>query len=160
MWATGSEATGQGPAGTAGFTLIELLVVMTIMTLALALVPPMLSGGRSSQSLKIDVRQMVSSLQLARAQAILQNRPVALSIDMARRQITVAGTSETARLHDTTNLAFAAGEEGSRMAGANTFLFYPGGGSSGGDVTLSSDRQRYRIVVDWLTGDVRTERDP
>src|SRR5580693_5487924 len=68
---------------TAGFTLIELLIVITIMGLALALIAghgKMRSAGLEENGVASD---LAGGLREARAQAIVQNRPVALTLDIA-----------------------------------------------------------------------------
>ena len=81
------SSTGSPAGAMAGFTLLELLVVIVIMALGMALVPGMLAPGTEAQSLKIDLRQVVSGLRFARTRAIVLNTPVAMSIDVQSRQI-------------------------------------------------------------------------
>ncbi|MDX1607051.1 MAG: prepilin-type N-terminal cleavage/methylation domain-containing protein, partial [Candidatus Competibacterales bacterium] len=53
-----------------GFTLIELLVVLMIMTLMVALVPPLLSGVGLTTEVRGAARQLAAGLRLARSEAV------------------------------------------------------------------------------------------
>lgn len=145
------SSTGSNTAAMAGFTLLELLVVIVIMALGLALVPAILAPGSEAQSLKIDMRQIVSSLRFARSMAILQNRPVAVLIDPQKRQVGIAGGTPIGYFAGTTAIEFTAITPGSTVG---AIQFYPDGGSSGGTLNLSNDSAHYQISIDWLAGDV------
>lgn len=145
------SSTGSHTAAMAGFTLLELLVVIAIMSLGLALVPAILAPGSDTQSLKIDMRQIVSGLRFARTMAIVQNRPVSLLIDTQNRQVGIAGDSPTGYFARTTAIDVTAIAPGGTVG---AIQFYPDGGSSGGSLTLSNDSAQYAISIDWLAGDV------
>lgn len=147
-------STGSRAGAMAGFTLLELLVVIVIMALGMALVPGMLAPGTDAQSLKIDLRQIVSGLRFARTRSIVLNTPVAMSIDVESRQLVIDNSNETGRLHMTTAISLAVADQAWRGSHTGAIQFYPDGSSSGGEMLLSNDTARYRVVVDWLTGEV------
>jgi general secretion pathway protein H len=148
------SSTGRSKAATAGFTLIELLVVMAILALGLALVPPILARGTEAQSLKIDMRQVIGGLRFARSRAITLNSPVAFLIDLPTRRFSVESSDETGYLHPTTNVTLSIGKREWLGDRSGAIHFYPDGGSSGGELLMSSKANRYNVRIDWLTGDV------
>ncbi len=64
-----------------GFTLIELIVVLAVMSLAIAAVPIVMSGGISGLQLKAAARDVANALRHARGRAIALNDEVVFSID-------------------------------------------------------------------------------
>ena len=66
-----------------GFTLLELLIVILIMGVILAAVG--LSASQTSkQALQQDVQRLAALMQLARDEAIVRNRLIALELDTNR----------------------------------------------------------------------------
>jgi general secretion pathway protein H len=148
------SSTGRNRTASAGFTLIELLVVMAILALGLALVPPILARGTEAQSLKIDMRQVIGALHFARSRAITLNSPVAFQIDLPTRRFNIESSDEAGYLHPTTNVTLSVGKREWVADRSGVIRFYPDGGSSGGELLMSSKNNRYNLRVDWLTGDV------
>src|SRR5258707_901013 len=70
----------------AGFTLIELLIAISIAGLFIAVValhgPPRTAGLEENGT----ASEVAGGLREGRAEAIVQNRPVALTLDVANRQ--------------------------------------------------------------------------
>ena len=60
-------------SGCAGFTLIELLVVVALAAILQSLAAPALSGMVNSMRLTTAVNSLLSSLHLARSEAIKRN---------------------------------------------------------------------------------------
>lgn len=148
------SSTGNRTAAIAGFTLLELLIVMAIMALGMALVPAMFISGTDSQTLKADLRQIVSTLRLARSRAILLNTPVAVSIDTRERKIEFDGRDEIGRLHATSSLSLGVAATAWRSDHIGIIEFNPDGSSSGGEMQLANNAARYRVAIDWLTGNI------
>lgn len=67
----------------AGFTLLELLIVILIMGVVLAAVG-LNAAQTSRQVLQEDVRRLAALMQLARDEAIVRNRLIALELDASR----------------------------------------------------------------------------
>lgn len=68
----------------------------------------------------------------------------------------MAGGGKTYKLPDGVRLAKAVSGEGEFNSGLFRIFFFPGGGSSGGAVTVANERGRqYRIQVDFVTGTVQ-----
>ncbi|MGF1525321.1 MAG: GspH/FimT family pseudopilin [Candidatus Competibacterales bacterium] len=138
-----------------GFTLLELLVVLVIMGLASLVVPPVLSGIGDTLALKGGARQLAAGLRRARSQAVTQQRPVRLMVDLERRQFQLdagrwidlpAPGVATVALHTAQSEVLDDQRAGIR--------FFPDGSATGGHVVLDNGRLAYRVNVDWLTGRV------
>jgi general secretion pathway protein H len=142
-----------------GFTLLELLVVLVIMTLMVALVPPLLSSVGLTTEVRGAARQLSAGLRAARSEAVLRQRPVALTIDLEQRTATVDGSGKRIELPDdedvTIRLYTAQSELVDEQRGG--IRFFPDGSSTGGYIALVEGRVEYRVNVDWLTGHVRIE---
>jgi len=66
------------------------------------------------------------------------------------------GGVKTYKLPDGVKLARAVSREGDFSSGLFRIFFFPGGGSSGGEITVANERGRqYRIHVDFITGIVQ-----
>ncbi len=142
-----------------GFTLLELLVVLIIMTLMIALVPPLLSGVGLSTEVRGAARELASGLRAARSDAVIRQQPVALTVDLERRQASVAGRSRLITLPASEavliRLYTARSELIDEQRGG--IRFFPDGSSTGGYIALIDGPVEYRVNVDWLTGHVRIE---
>lgn len=131
-----------------GFTLLELLVVLAVMSLMVAAVPVVLSGGLTGLSLKADARAVADALRFARGRAIAANDEVEFSIDDRSGRYAVSPGGRAGTLAEGTEVRFRPESAGGAIR------FFPDGGSTGGRVTISKDRQRYEVRIDWLTGQV------
>lgn len=132
-----------------GFTLLEMMMVLAILGLVLAIVPASLMNATGAQALKADVRTLISVLHYARTRAIASNAPVALVIDSQTARLSIDGTQQIGALSKTTSL----------LNQPFAVQFYPDGGSSGGEVSLSYEQDRYRVTINWLTGAVTAIRE-
>jgi len=75
-----------------GFTLIELMIVLVIVAAVLVLVPPGMAQLSLSTNLKSYSHEMLSSVYLARSEAIKRNTPVTLCVSTDGS--TCAGTGD------------------------------------------------------------------
>ncbi len=134
-----------------GFTLVELLVVLAVMSLAIAAVPIVMSGGVSGLALKAAARDVADALRHARGRAIALNDEVVFSIDGASGRYAVTPGTRGGVLAEGTEVSVRP------ESAAGTVRFFPDGGSTGGRVTISRDRRRYDVRIDWLTGQVSVD---
>lgn len=136
-----------------GFTLIELVVVLAIMGLILGLV--VWRGPLRSQRLETDAaaRLVSGALRLARAEAIAQNRPVEVRVDIPGHFYRVDG-GPPRPLPSTVAISVTQAMTGPGDGRSGAIRFAPDGSSSGGRIELIERARRVQIGVDWLTGRV------
>ena len=140
-------------ASTSGFTLIELLVVLFILALVAAFVIPSLGRGEAVE-IKSAARSLAAGLRHTRNHALNVNRSATLSLDVAKREFRLPGEERVRKLPGRVDIVlFTARSERESEARA-TIRFFPDGTSTGGRITLSTERLRYLVDVDWLTGRV------
>jgi len=90
---------------------------------------------------------------MARSQAIAENRPVAVALDLAGHRYRVGdGRLQPLPANLSIELLTVAGESRGRTEG--DIRFNPDGSSTGGRISLADGRRRIAVGVDWLTGKV------
>lgn len=134
-----------------------MMVVLAILALALTIVPVHLMNATGGQALKSDVRMLIGTLNYARTKAISSNMPVAVVLDRQNMRLMIDGSQQVGLLSKTTSVGIA-GQGTSQAAAPTIAQFFPDGGSSGGELLLSYERDEYRVSVNWLTGAVSTAR--
>lgn len=147
------KAASPPTAGAAGFTLLEIVVVLAIMGFTLALIV----GYRPPWSRGFDIEttaaELASQLRLGRSEAIVQNRAIALELDLKGHRYRV-GTAAPQPLpaNFSIELLTVAGER--QGASVGDIRFNPDGSSTGGRIVLADGSRRVAVGVDWLTGRV------
>jgi general secretion pathway protein H len=139
-----------------GFTLIEMIVVLVILGLTLGLV--LQRGPMRSPTLDaaMAARQVAQALRLARSRAIALDRPVAVSLNVVAHAMGIDGMpAQPLPPAVGISVATLAGE--AIPGGVATVSFAPDGSSSGARIALAERGARQMVVVDWLTGRVRTD---
>lgn len=155
----------------AGFTLFEMLVVLTIMSLSAALVVPQLAGSLSKMNAGTAARKIAASLRYARSQAVTEHTPYLSEFDLRENRFEVRPTDwetkgkknpKTAapsryRLPDGVRLELDGDySRGIEKDSKYVILFYPTGGSSGGEILIRDEEERtFTVRVDFITGSVR-----
>jgi general secretion pathway protein H len=134
-----------------GFTLIEVLVVIVILGLAVALVAARGPARSPGLELRAAASDVVQTLRVGRSRAIAEDRPVAVTFDLASRRMSLDGVFRAA-LPGWIPLAarMADGTEPRRPI----FDFAPDGSATGGFIVLGDRGRRILVSVDWLTGRV------
>lgn len=142
--------------GARGFTLVELVVVLVIAGLMVALVPPLISRGATSSALKTAARDLAAALRFARGQAITRHREAVVTLDTERRRYTITGKAQAKTLPRQVDVALvtARSELSAGSTKVGSIRFFPDGGATGGQITLTGGAQRYVVDVNWLTGRV------
>lgn len=134
----------------AGFTLLELLVVIAILgAMAAALAGYGATLPRQHQD---GVRELVTTLRLARAEAIRTGQPVPVAFDVAAARYGT-GVPDHA-LPQGMRLSLRAIRE-ARVGNHPAVRFYPDGSSTGAELTVTTGAQVSRFEVRWITGQVR-----
>ena len=85
---TTTSATGNDRRARAGFTLLELSIVITILAVVLALAAPSFLRTYREMLLTDAGRTFATSCQLARLNAVVQQRNVTLLLDLSRQSYT------------------------------------------------------------------------
>jgi len=137
-----------------GFTLFELLVVLVVVSLSLAIALPGIGRGLSSGDIEGTARQMLSSMRLARSQAIRQRQPVDFYVDVDRRFYKTGSAGDSRNLPGHSKITLYTARSQMQDDGSGYIRFFPDGSATGGRVTLSMDRSSQLIDVNWLTGGI------
>jgi general secretion pathway protein H len=139
--------------GETGFTLIEMLVVVAIMALALILVVGYKAPWSRGFAIERVASELAAQLRLARSEAIADNHPVSLRLDLARHRYWV-GSAAPRQLPAALSISLVtvAGERRSTAVGG--IRFNSNGSSTGGRIVLGDGERRVAVGVDWLTGRV------
>lgn len=164
MWVTGiaeqgrlrlrrraSFAVGRLPRGR-GFTLLEMIVAIAIVGLLLAVSVPGTQRMYQSMQYRESLREVLAMLSTARREALDSGAPQDVQIEPEERRISL--NDRQRQLPEGFSIAVTAASELSGQ-GVAVIRFYPEGGSTGGDLDISSPTGRgVRITVDWLMGTV------
>ncbi len=137
-----------------GFTLLELVVALAIAALLVAIVMPLGLHRRDHDALASSAHDIAAALRLARSRAIVANRPATFVVDVENGFYRPAGASAARPVPTGSHIALYTAEEEQLSGTAGAIRFYPDGSSTGGGIALSLGRDRYDILVDWLTGGV------
>jgi len=141
----------------AGFTLIELLIAISIAGLMVTLIA--LHGRPRSAGLEANgtASELAGGLREARAQAIVQNRPVSLTLDIANRQWKI-DNQPYHKVPPQFRMAVLT-VQGETRGNLAAIVFEPDGSSTGGQVGFDDGIRKFSVNVDWLTGMVRVTKE-
>jgi type II secretion system protein H len=152
-----------------GFTLLELIVTLAVLALAVAVVTPAI--GRSTEGLRAraEVATFAAMLRHAREQAISTQRTYRVSVDSEGRRVSIvtlpgsSGPAATpplaAREHEVNETRTLSPRLHVEPVQVSEVVFDVRGGTSGGDIKLTSGSVVYRVTVDRLTGRVKSARE-
>lgn len=131
-----------------GFTLIELLLVLVIVSLATTLALPYASRSLDNMKLKSSARRVEATMKHASALS-LRDR----SVYSAR------ASGNVLRLYAKNSSKEVSFPDGIKIESADTVLFYPEGGSSGGTFRVSGDKGAYTVAIEPYSGLIKVRSD-
>ena len=137
-----------------GFTLVEVLVVLGILTLLLAIIPPLLPNVITSTKIKTATRDIAASLKIARSQAINQQKETRLTLNVRDKLIHLGELHKQLELPEGTELLLVSARAEQQSTDEGSILFYPDGSSTGGRIEVAYAQDKFMIDVNWLTGKV------
>lgn len=156
-------------SGTDGFTLFELIIVLVIISMMSSVVIPRLVDSMGKMNAKTAAKKIAASLRYARARAASEKIPYISVFDFEAGEMAVGKYRENGtdylynedrkiyRFPEGVLLKKAVSGNGEEFESDKFYImFYPNGGSSGGEIFLSDEREEiFTITVDFITGIVR-----
>ena len=127
-----------------GFSLMETVLALALIGLLAALVLPWVLPDQSSTSLRIRAFEIAALLRADRNAALRSGRPVATTIDLAKRRVFSGATGAALVLPDAFDLKLASTEP-------SGFHFFPDGRASGGELTIGRRDAALGVRVNRLT---------
>ncbi len=140
-----------------GFTLLELLIVLSIASMLIALVPPVVSAVIPGTRAKVAARDLAATLRYARNLAVSRSTTVDVRFELDSGSYTITD-SVPEKLPRGTALTIL-GDDGHLRHQAvegdtYTLRFYADGSSNGIKAKLGAEDGGYIVTVDWLMGRV------
>jgi general secretion pathway protein H len=136
-----------------GFSLLEILVVLALAVLMYALVPPLFSATGGAE-LRAAARQLAAGLRKTRVQAIAGRKEAVLSVDLEAKRFQAGDGGRAIALPQSAEVSVFTAKSEVVEGRQAAIRFFPDGSSTGGAITVSGAGTRYRVDVDWLTGNV------
>lgn len=152
----GRAGRGRRSSCARGFTLIEIIVTLFVLAVALALAVPVVGRTTDTIRTRSEVAGFSALLRHAREKAITTRRTQSVVVDPEEHRVTItAGADET---HETRAVSPRLTIEAKSSTGL-TVRFAPEGTSSGGEFRLASGSTVYRVLIDPITGRVKSQRE-
>ncbi|MFC3228221.1 Tfp pilus assembly protein FimT/FimU [Marinibaculum pumilum] len=150
-----SDSAAAGRRGDGGFTILEVLVVLTIIAIAMAVMPSLLTGINSAR-LRAAALDFVAALREVRGHASTSQAQVDVLLDLQRLRYSLSTAPETFRPLPAVVDSIAVAPErlvtgGSRVA---RLRFLPDGSATGARISLHNGNLSYTVEINGLTGAV------
>jgi general secretion pathway protein H len=136
-----------------GFTLIEMIVVLAIVAIVLSLITVNRTPISAATETRAVARAVYEGLRAARSEAIMTNRDVAFTVDVARHSY---GWGDRPPQYLPSGLQLSVYTSSGEVVGdaVGRIRFDPDGGASGGRVSVAGGDHLWWIGVDWISGHV------
>lgn len=143
-------------AGLSGFTLIEALLSVMLFAMLATLVLPGFQSAYEHVKLKDSVRTFTATLRVTRAKAIGTN--TAQSVQLYFHENRFATKPDESVIELPKSIKLRAENNAATIDGESLgIVFYPSGGSSGGQVLFYTSTKYYLVSVSPITGRVNVE---
>lgn len=149
---------GAAAAGTqareGGFTILEVLVVLTIVAIAMAVMPALLNGINSVR-LRAAALELVAELREVRADASRAQSQVDVLLDLSGRRFSLSTAPQDYRPLPPVVDAVSVAPE--RLAGSDRLArirFLPDGSATAARISLRNGSLSATVVINGLTGAV------
>jgi general secretion pathway protein H len=144
-----------------GFTLLELMLVLLILGMASVLVAPNL-GGLESRNFNAQVREATSLLNYARRIAVVKGLPGKAIFHIAENEEAASIDARTATTGNWLSQGIAVEYRDStnqlvEVEDVVEIIFYPEGGSTGGELRLRQGNRLAVLHIDPFSGRVSTD---
>lgn len=157
---TYAESANEKGARPGGFTLVELLVVLLLLSLLLAVVPPLFSRAFPGVEARGAARTLAATLRNARSEAVFSGHDQAVILDLENKRYQRQGSDRVTELPGSLEVGLVTAREELLDERVGAIRFYPDGSSTGGRVTLGGGEDGWRVDVDWISGRIDIhERD-
>lgn len=136
-----------------GFTLVEVLVVLTIVALVVGSITYVVfNTGNDIQSLS---REVVQSIKLTQQRSIRDDKPYQIEINLDENSIEF----EDSQVVLPKSISITVKTAASQVIEASVvgMTFYPDASSTGGSITLETEKESYEIMVVWISGKIITQ---
>lgn len=140
--------------GCHGVTLFELLLVLSILALVTAVTVPMLLRSPTAE-LRAHAQAIAAGLRRTRDLALTYNRPTVFVVDVNARRFAMGGGRPPYQLPNSIDLVLYTARSELSHDGTGAIRFFPDGSSTGGRITLETQKRHYLVDVEWLTGRIR-----
>jgi general secretion pathway protein H len=154
------SVTESGKGSQTGFTLLELLLVLVILGAASALIVPNL-GTLDSRGFNAQVREATTLLNYARRIAVVKGLPMRASFIVGSGVAVTQGVGH-AGSWESGGIAVSFRDSANQrvdVEGLLEIVFFPEGGSTGGEITLSQGNRQAVLTIDPFSGRVNARGD-
>ncbi len=131
------------------------MIVLVIAALMMTVVPPMISSALPGVELKSAARQVAAGLRYVRSKALISDEETTLMLDLESKQFTLSGQKKKFQIDENLDVTLLTAESEMVAETKGAIRFFPDGGSTGGRISISTERRKFAVDVDWLTGKVR-----
>lgn len=133
--------------------MMEMLIVVTIAGLMMVLVAVRGTPVSPATHARAAAQSISGALRTARAEAVMANHPVELTVDLARHSYQRSGAPVQA-LGDDVTLGLLTSRDETVSGAVGSIRFNPDGSSSGGRVSVTGGGKTWWVGIDWLSGRV------
>jgi len=143
-----------------GFTLLEMIVVLVVASLIAAVVVPSFQPAIGGMQLRSAAQDVASALRHVRGLALATGREQTFFLNVTHHWYRVSGRKKPYSLPGSVKLdLFTADQEQTEDGQGGAIRFYPDGSATGGRVTLSAGARKFKVDVNWLTGNIAIRND-